>query len=146
MIVAALAFVALSVSTASARVLPLVVAPSAAHSREDEFTCGFCEFLLFTIDTYLTEGSTEGEIAHVVDGICQYVPQEWTSTCTELIDELSLFFFFFFVRICLSCFALPHLHMPTGRCLGCIVLFRSIRVSPLLFLKSRNSADGCLAI
>lgn len=59
-----------------------------ARLRATGFTCGFCEFVVFTIKTYLTENSTEQEIAKVVAEICTYIPQEYqgiVSTCPTQI-------------------------------------------------------------
>lgn len=42
------------------------------------FDCSFCEFLLFLIYGYITENSTEQDIVHIVDGICAYVPANFT--------------------------------------------------------------------
>ena len=38
-----------------------------------DFDCGFCEFIVTFIYGYLTFNSTESEIVHTVDGICNYV-------------------------------------------------------------------------
>ena len=38
------------------------------------YECGFCEFVIFTIYTYVTSSSTESQIATVVDEVCNYVP------------------------------------------------------------------------
>jgi hypothetical protein len=37
-----------------------------------------CEFIMFTIDTYITLNSTEQEISRVVSEICNYVPSEYS--------------------------------------------------------------------
>lgn len=76
-----------SAAAASGREFGRSSMSSLLGSKTGEFTCGFCEFLLFTIETYVTDGSTEAEITHIVDGICAYIPSEWNETCKELIDE-----------------------------------------------------------
>jgi hypothetical protein len=38
------------------------------------YECGFCELVMYTIYTYLTQNSTESEVANVVAQICDYVP------------------------------------------------------------------------
>jgi hypothetical protein len=41
--------------------------------QNSDFDCGFCEFIVSFIYGYLTTNSTESEIVHTVDGICNYV-------------------------------------------------------------------------
>ncbi len=57
--------------------------PNADNTRPSNvgnaFSCDFCYFLISLIDTYITENSTEEEIAHIVAGICNYIPANYTA-------------------------------------------------------------------
>jgi len=78
--------------------LYLFVAPFAYCTVEDKITgkrsvlsarsyeCGFCELVMYTIYTYLTQNSTESEIANVVQQICAYVPTNEESFCKSIIS------------------------------------------------------------
>eukprot|EP01118_Nematostelium_gracile_P016770 TRINITY_DN7026_c0_g1_i2.p1 TRINITY_DN7026_c0_g1~~TRINITY_DN7026_c0_g1_i2.p1 ORF type:complete len:216 (+),score=31.56 TRINITY_DN7026_c0_g1_i2:63-650(+) len=50
------------------------------------YECGFCEFVIFTIYTYVTSSSTESQIATVVDEVCNYVPSGEEALCQSIIN------------------------------------------------------------
>jgi len=50
------------------------------------YECGFCELVMYTIYTYLTQNSTESEVANVVSQICDYVPTNEEAFCTSIIS------------------------------------------------------------
>lgn len=48
------------------------------NQLQTSFDCDMCEFIMYTVDTYLTLNSTDEDIAKVVSEICNYVPSEYS--------------------------------------------------------------------
>src|SRR5690348_13552654 len=43
-------------------------------ARSDSYECPFCELVMFTIYSYITENSTQQQVQTVVSEVCNYVP------------------------------------------------------------------------
>eukprot|EP01117_Protostelium_nocturnum_P001472 TRINITY_DN11778_c0_g1_i1.p1 TRINITY_DN11778_c0_g1~~TRINITY_DN11778_c0_g1_i1.p1 ORF type:complete len:147 (-),score=36.95 TRINITY_DN11778_c0_g1_i1:40-480(-) len=53
---------------------------------QSTYTCAICEIVLYTAKGYLSESSTEQQIAAVLKKVCDYVPSNYTSVCGALVE------------------------------------------------------------